>query len=257
MDKSGLKRFLHRTNLYPRVRHYYRLVNRSARRERRVLRTFYRELVKPGDLCFDIGANVGQTTEALTACGARVIAVEPNPLCGPVLRWQFARNPNVTIMEKAVGAMVGTATLHLDGTASTASLRADWPFANPSSRTVEVTTLDAMIEAFGRPKLCHVDVEGFETEVFKGLSQPIPIVYFELHRDELERAREVMARLASIGEIESVNLTSLDNEGWLFERWLSEEEMESRLAEMPETANAVVKMKVAECEEAEKGGDGL
>jgi FkbM family methyltransferase len=246
MDKSGFKRFLHRTNLYPRVRHYYRLVNRSARRERRVGRAFYQELVEPGDLCFDIGANVGQTTEALTACGARVIAVEPNPLCGPVLRWQFGRNPKVTIVEKAVGAAAGTATLHFDGTASTASLRTDWPFPNRSSRTVEVTTLDLIMREFGRPKLCHVDVEGFENQVFQGLSRPIPIVYFELHRNELERARAVLARLSSVGEIESVNLTSLDNQGWLFERWLGLEELEKRLEEMPETANAVVRMKAGE-----------
>jgi FkbM family methyltransferase len=243
MNKDALKQFLHRTNLYPRVRHYYRLLNRSTRRERRVARTFFAQLVDPGNLCFDIGANVGQTTEALTAIGARVVAVEPNPLCRPVLSWQFGRNPNVTVVEKAVGATPGTATLHFEGTASTASLRTDWPFANRSSRTVELTTLDLMIAEFGRPRLCKVDVEGFENEVFKGLSQPIPIVYFELHHNELERAREVLAKLSSVGEIEAVNVTNLENDGWLFERWLGLAELEARLAELPETANAVVRMK--------------
>jgi len=240
--KEIIKQFLHRTKLYPLARHYYRRVNRASRAERRFARAFYGQFVAAGDLCFDIGANVGQTTEALTALWARVIAVEPNPLCTPALQWQFGRNRDVTIVEKAIGAAAGTATLHFEGTASTASLREDWPFENKSARTVEVITLDALIEQYGQPKLCKVDVEGFEVEVFRGLSRPIPVVYFEMHRNELERARQVIAHLGSIGTIESANVTSGLNEAWLFERWLPPGEFVARLDSIPELANAVVRM---------------
>src|SRR6266581_268182 len=115
MNKESIKQFLHRTNLYPLARHYYRRVNKASRHERRFAKAFYEQFVGPGDLCFDIGANVGQTTEALAAVRARVIAVEPNPLCTPVLKWQFGRNADVTIVEKAIGAAPGTATLHFEG----------------------------------------------------------------------------------------------------------------------------------------------
>jgi FkbM family methyltransferase len=44
---------------------------------------------------------------------------------------------------------------------------------------VEVTTLDLLIKKHGLPYFCKIDVEGFETKVLKGLSQPIPILSFE------------------------------------------------------------------------------
>jgi FkbM family methyltransferase len=242
MNKTRLKQFLHRAHLYPWARHCYRLLHGPSRRDRRVTRDFYRQFVQPGDLCFDIGANVGQTTEALTALNARVIAVEPNPMCLPALKWQFGRNRNVTIVEKALGAVPGVATLHFEGTASTASLRTDWPFEANSSRTVELTTLDALIAEFGRPKLCKVDVEGFEVEVFKGLNQPIPLVYFEMHKGELDRARSVLAKLASLGAACTAKVTTGGNDEWIFDRWLGLDELSQKLDEIPVLSNAVVRM---------------
>src|ERR1700723_3414347 len=105
---QSLKSRMKNSGLYPMARHWYRRVPSSPREERSKLKNFYKELIKPGDLCFDIGANVGQTTEALLACGARVISVEPNPRCIPILKWQFGREKNVTLVPKAVGAKRGS-----------------------------------------------------------------------------------------------------------------------------------------------------
>jgi hypothetical protein len=44
---------------------------------------------------------------------------------------------------------------------------------------VEVSTLDALIDSFGIPSFCKIDVEGYEYEVLKGLTQPIPSLSFE------------------------------------------------------------------------------
>jgi FkbM family methyltransferase len=242
MIRDRLKRALYRTGLYAPARHIYRRCEPKVRRERAQSRLFYGRLIEPGDFCFDIGANVGQTTEALVSCGARVLSVEPNPLCLPVLEWQFGRDPRVTLVKKAVGAEPGSATLNFSGTDSTASIREDWPFANTTSVAVEVTTLDDLIAEFGRPKLCKVDVEGFETEVFKGLSQPIPLIYFEVHRREIHRASEVLSRLSNLGRIEAANLTDIDHGGWLFEEWKTLDEFTERLQEVPGVANAVLKM---------------
>jgi 16S rRNA A1518/A1519 N6-dimethyltransferase RsmA/KsgA/DIM1 with predicted DNA glycosylase/AP lyase activity len=43
------------------------------------LREFYRPFIPKGSLVFDIGANVGEYTQAFLDLGARVVAVEPNP----------------------------------------------------------------------------------------------------------------------------------------------------------------------------------
>jgi FkbM family methyltransferase len=244
MNKSHVKELLQRAHLYPWARHCYRLLHGPSRRDRRVTRDFYRQFVQPGDLCFDVGANVGQTTEALTTLKAKVIVVEPNPMCLPTLKWQFGNNRNVTIVEKALGAGPGSATLHFEGTASTASLRTDWPFEANSSRTVELTTLDALIAEFGKPKLCKVDVEGFEVEVFKGLNQPIPIVYFEMHKGELDRARTVLTKLGSLGASCTANVTTGGNDEWIYDQWLDLEELSQRLDEIPVLSNAVVRTQV-------------
>ena len=243
MYREKLKSALHRIGLFAMARHIYKRLSPSARKERTLTRLFYSNLIKPGDLCFDVGANVGQTTEALVKCGARVITIEPNPLCIPTLKWQFGRNPQVILVRKAVGAEAGTAVLNFHGTDATASIRKDWPFNNSDSEEVAVTTLDELISKFGCPKLCKVDVEGFETEVFNGLSQPIPIIYFEIHREELHRARQILARLSVIGKITSANLANVDHSVWLFDDWVTIDEFSERLAEkLPPIANAVLKM---------------
>jgi FkbM family methyltransferase len=201
------------------------------------------ELVGPGNLCVDIGSNVGQTIEAFDACGARTVALEPNPDCIPALEWQFGRNPRVTIVKKAVGSVPGSATLNFSGTNTTSSLRDDWGESNKERLTVEVTTLDALISEFGPPKLCKVDVEGFETEVFKGLSRPIPNIDFEGHLKELDRAREVLSTLSRLGNIEQANLTDSEHTGWLLDRWVSADELRDGLASrLTQFGNVVVRL---------------
>ncbi len=221
---TTLKNVLRPIGLYPHARACYRAISPKARADRESAIRFYGDLIAPGDLCFDIGANVGQTSEALLANGAVVVAVEPNMLCRPVLEWQFKRDGRFTLVSKAMGAEPGVANLHFSGTQSTASFRDDWISTNRDSQTVEVTTIDALIAEFGRPKLCKVDVEGHELQVFHGLSEPIPMIYFEARQSEATRAREVLARLADVGEITGVNMTDMLHQGWLFERFLPLEE---------------------------------
>jgi FkbM family methyltransferase len=240
---QSLKSRMKNSGLYPMARHWYRRVASSPREERSKLKNFYKELIKPGDLCFDIGANVGQTTEALLACGARVISVEPNPRCIPILKWQFGREKNVTLVPKAVGAKRGSAVLNWRGTESTASILSDWPFGNNESQTVELTSLDDLIAEYGHPKLCKVDVEGYETEVFNGLSQPIPIIDFEIHPDVLRWAREVLKRLSTIGNITAANIATAHHGGWIYPDWLGFEEFCRRLETRPSgMEDAVIKM---------------
>src|SRR3990172_5141577 len=65
---------------------------------------FYRDLIGPGDLCFDIGAHVGNRIAVWRRLGARVVAVEPQPSCLTLLRRLYGRDPGVTLVGEAVGA---------------------------------------------------------------------------------------------------------------------------------------------------------
>ena len=100
-----------------------------------------------------------------------------------------------------------------------------------------------MIAQFGLPKFLKVDVEGFELEVFKGLTQAIPLIYFEMHGDEMDLVFQIFERLSTIGEIAGINVVSGDNSSWLVDGWVKPNELLAKLGEpVPRRANIVVKM---------------
>jgi len=181
---------------------------------------FYRSLLPPDSLCFDVGAHVGEQTEAMLASGARVVAFEPQPRCVAELtaRCQPHRE-HLRICPSGVGATAGEATFFLSDNSVMSSFHADW--ADPSANLrVPITTLDESIVRFGRPGYCKIDVEGWEHEVLKGLSQPLPLVSFEFHpgEREVQIARECLDRLAQFGPL-SINVTPAESTKFYFERW--------------------------------------
>jgi len=179
--------------------------------KRRRAREFYRQFMRPGGLCFDIGAHLGDRTLHFLALGARVVAVEPQPAPFAVLRALFGRNPRVVLVDLAVGAAAGEAELAIDPRNPTvASLSPEWRaqvardprFAGidwRETRRVGVTTLDALIAAHGLPDFCKIDVEGFEAAVLAGLNTPLPALSFEYIPAALEGALESLARLEMLG----------------------------------------------------------
>jgi FkbM family methyltransferase len=176
--------------------------------------SFYRQLVEPGGLCFDVGANVGNRTQQLREIGARVVSVEPQGNCVDALRERFGEDSGVIIVPCAVGGSPGTAEIAVcddDPTISTMSKR--WQnegrFADQTwtrQERVDVTTLDRLIEEHGSPSFCKVDVEGFEKQVLEGLSAPVRCVSFEFTREFLDDARACVALLSALGPIE-VNIS--------------------------------------------------
>lgn len=245
--KSKIKSLVWPIGLYPIAHNFYSRVSPEHRQRRFVNREFYRGIVNQNDLCFDIGANVGQTSEAFIEVGGVVVAVEPNPLCQPVLNHKFKKNSKVTVVNKAVGSATGFAELNFNGTNTTASIRKDWySQTNKEKKRVEVVTLDNLITQYGYPKFLKVDVEGFELEVFKGLTRPIELIYFEMHDYEVEIAWQVLERLGTIGEIFGVKVISGDNSTWLIEHWVSPSQLIEKLRQsLPTHANIIVKMKTS------------
>jgi hypothetical protein len=57
-----------------------------------------------------------------------------------------------------------------------------------------------LIEQYGLPVFCKIDVEGFEKEVLSGLTKQIPCISFEFCREFFDDARECINRLLSIGQ---------------------------------------------------------
>jgi hypothetical protein len=70
------------------------------------------------------------------------------------------------------------------------------------SVAVEMITLQELIERYGVPELCKIDVEGYELEVLSGLQEPLPLLSFEYLRSQLPAARACVKRLESLGTYE-------------------------------------------------------
>jgi len=203
----------------------------------RALRRFYSELVRPGSLVFDVGAHLGDRTAAFAGLGARVIALEPQPNVARWLRRLVGRRPEVVVLEEAVGARAGTASLavsSMNPTVSTLSgrWRADMPERNEGFREVRwddevevpVTTLDLLIARYGLPDFCKLDIEGYEAEALAGLSRAVPAISVEFVRGGLDVARACVQRLDEIGAYR-FNAVAGEERVFRFDGWRTAEEM--------------------------------
>jgi FkbM family methyltransferase len=206
-SRDKAKAALHQAGLFPVARAVYRSLNREIQKQRWRELEFYSSLLKPNALCFDVGANLGQKSEIFLACGARVIAIEPNPKCQPTLWFQFGRNPRCELVYAAVGEAEGTVELFTHSSDSTASVNPNWDrevfgFKREiESVEVPMTTLDSLISRYGCPDFVKIDVEGFETQVIKGLSTKVALLSFEYHAKEIERASKCLSMLEQMGKI--------------------------------------------------------
>ncbi len=175
------------------------------------LRQFYGQFVTGGDLCFDIGANVGDRTSTFLELGATVVAVEPQDDCMEFLRLKFGRNPRVVLVHQGLADKQGERMLAINPqNPLVASMSEDWitgirqrpRFSQmqwSTVKTVPVTTLDALIRLHGIPAFCKIDVEGFEYQVLQGLSQLLPSVSLEYTPELIEIACACVDYLDKLG----------------------------------------------------------
>ncbi|MGQ0575047.1 MAG: FkbM family methyltransferase [Pseudonocardia sp.] len=200
-------------------------------RQRRMAR-LYGGFLGPGDVGFDIGAHVGSRVRAWRRLGARVVAVEPQPDCLGVLRLLHGRDGDVTILPLAVGAQAGRARLAVStATPTVSSLSRDWTDAVAAadhrfarvrwdrSVEVEVVTLDDLVDRYGPPAFCKIDVEGFEVEVLAGLSRALPALSFEYLPPAHDAALAALRHVERLGDyrynyspVETMRMASA---GWL------------------------------------------
>src|SRR3989344_997736 len=183
LKKSGLSKA---TDLF--YNPLYNLIMTPIKRKR--MMTFYSQFIKTGDLCFDIGANVGNRTEIFVKLGAKVIAVEPQPACASLLQKKLLSNKNAVIVPKAIDSKIGTAELYINPNKDV------WTMSSMSKKfiekqkqrgadqydskiEVETTTMDELVKEYGTPRFVKIDVEGFETNVLMGLNTSLAALSFE------------------------------------------------------------------------------
>lgn len=207
--------------------------------KKKLQKSFYSQFINYGDLCFDIGANVGAKSDVFLSLGANVVMVEPQHSCLTILNKRFASNPKVQILPLAVGSKETRMDMHIANISQISSFSEDFinaysvdsTFTWDSKEEVQMTKLDTLIEKYGKPKFCKIDVEGFEFEVFKGLSYEIPIVSFEYNY----KLKSVV--LDSINRIEEImkgyyNLVLYENSYFELNNWIGSEQMKSLIQDL-------------------------
>ncbi len=173
-----------------------------------------RRIVRPGDHVLDIGANLGLVTlqmARLVGGGGRVDSFEPNPAMHSLLSQSLERNKykHVRLHTCALGSQDGdTLTLNFpESNAGQGTLTSTRPQEGWTSVKVPVRTLAALASEFqfDPVRLLKIDVEGFESEVFKGAlpwlrSSPPGAIVFESNEGSGQGQKDpVVALLADLG----------------------------------------------------------
>lgn len=166
----------------------------------------------------EVGAYDGQfvsNTSFLADLGWRGVYVEPIPQFAAACAKRHQRNPDVTVVNAAVGKAAGTTELHLAGVLSTknenfysAYRNISWAKKLLSHRkvTAPVVTLNDLLDEHKVPdgfELLVVDVEGGEPDVFAGFDltrwkPKMLIIELEDHHPDfmkIESIREPIAQL--------------------------------------------------------------
>jgi len=163
------------------------------------------ELVRPGNVVWDIGSNLGLFSLAASVSAGsrgRVIAVEPDTAIVSLLRRSVAANHGnspVDVLPVAVADKVGVAQFHvarrnrstsyLDGfgTKQTGGVR--------TTVMVPTVTLDWLAAQFPSPDIIKIDVEGAELQVLAGGNQvlrELPTVVCEVANHNAAAVAELL-----------------------------------------------------------------
>lgn len=178
----------------------------------RGLMQLYQPFIVPGKPAFDIGAHLGDRSAAFHALGARVVALEPQPV---LAKWfkRMVTTPKITLLPLAAGPQAGVAEIAIStGNPTLSTLANEWREQigqrNAGFRevrweqrlSVAVTTLDQLISDYGEPSFIKIDVEGFEAEVLAGLSCPVAALSVEFVSGALEVSHECIRQLSRLGD---------------------------------------------------------
>jgi FkbM family methyltransferase len=130
----------------------------------------------PDDTFFDIGANVGTYTLLATGVGkAKSVAIEPIEstfnLLNRNLRLNGLAENEVIAINSAAGSAIGVLEFTSDND-TTNHVVATYEGVKTGIVTVPVLTIDSL-NINSIPILIKIDVEGFETEVLKGMENTL------------------------------------------------------------------------------------
>jgi FkbM family methyltransferase len=159
------------------------------------------QIVRPGDICYDLGASIGYMTLLMSRKARQVYSFEPAPHAVAEMKRHLAVNSmnNVSIVPSPVSNAVRNVRFCLtDGAYGSAinDTETRWPILQ-----LQATTLDLFIHDHPVPDFLKMDVEGEEAAVLDGakdlLGRRKTSICCEVHNREA--AVSVLGTLARFG----------------------------------------------------------
>jgi FkbM family methyltransferase len=190
------------------------------------------KIISAGDKCFDIGANMGLKTSKMLELGAYVLCVEPQVSCYNFLTEKFKNNNKVSTVNLGCGSSIRKDIIKISSHHTLSSMSEDFinqtskerfvGFSWDSQEEIQLVTLDSLIEKYGIPHFCKLDVEGYEPEVLKGLSNPINYISLEFVPELKNKSFECIDLLLNIGKY-VFNYSEGESGTFEFSEWTDKE----------------------------------
>jgi FkbM family methyltransferase len=191
--------------------------------------SFYQSFLKPGDLVFDVGANVGNRVQAFLDLRCKVVAVEPQPPCVTILQQKFGNR--IVVEPVGLGPQEGEMDMFVADESTISTFSAEFIEKTKDNKfkrnrwekslTVRISTLDNLVGKHGRPDFLKIDVEGFEPEVLKGLSAPVPKLSFEYNVPEMSgNVRDCIGMLSRLSDNYRFNYSIGESMTLAMDTWL-------------------------------------
>jgi len=214
--------------LWVRLRHHLGLIARGARAYEARYVEALRLCVEPGDVVFDVGANIGFYAILFSrwvGSAGRVFAYEPDPDNVRLLRKNLDANrcASCVVRPMALGATCGVSTFSRDvvtgqtGHTGTGPTYGELQFRTGKEIPIEVRlrTLDAEIDrAAAVPDVVKLDAEGAEYEILSGgmraLREHRPLIVAETSNWRYEMSQGVRPARASIELLRELDYVVFD-----------------------------------------------
>ena len=167
-----------------------------------------RKYINKGDTVFDIGANIGYVSTAMSKLvgkDGKVYAFEAIPITAKAFTENIKLNKctNIQLIQKALSDTVGKVTFRIpDGGDNHSMASMMWHKSDEDTINVEVDTIaidqDNQLK-YLRPSFIKIDVEGAEGLVVKGMQELItkskPVIFIECSKAGREEVWKILKGL--------------------------------------------------------------
>jgi FkbM family methyltransferase len=158
---------------------------------------FAERFVNPGDVVWDIGANMGMFAIPAAHRAAFTLAIEPDPFNQNLLHKSMAANPDlkIDILPAALSNSFGIAKFDIPVRGRSANSLAATNFGTQTGGvrqefSVLTVTADWVLDHFPKPDFIKCDAEGAETWILEGaarlLAEVRPVIIIEMPNENAD-----------------------------------------------------------------------